>query len=330
MPAHRLLRCPALTLMLLFGAWCLAAGCGRPITVHALMEGSQTPVADVRIYRYRFSLFSPLPTGRSVHTNDQGTARVSVGPNATNLTMLRQGFEPVLLGVFEKAFTGLQPDPGGYDYVIFFEALQDWQVVPVEFRPVRHVPMQVTVTDGADGTPMPDAEVLATTFLYLPQPGAEERWGYPPTQRQLTDVEGQATVDQVSGFRNRFTVRKPGYQDATLDVDGRQELHAHHAQVVLHPRRVKQVEFLVLDADTRKPVPGAEVRLGAPRNGLAPAADAWHVRADAQGRTGKVPVPEALPCVIVASADRYRERYVTPLWRALEEDQTVRVYMKRK
>lgn len=321
---------PAALLLALCAALGTLTGCGRPITVQAIMQGSSTPVEDVRIYRYRFSIFSIFPSMTPVQTDKQGTAQVTVGPSATNLTMLCQGFEPVLLAVFEKAGIGLTPDDGGYNYVLAFDALQDKQVVPVEFKPLRRVPMSLDVTDLDTGQPVEGAEVLASTFLYLPQPGVEKDWGFPPVQQTKTDAEGRASVDQMSGFRNRVTVRLRGYEDAIIDIDGRAAMSEAARQVAMRPLKLKRIDFFVMDFATRQPVPNAEVRFGVTRDGLPPSPEAWTKVVDASGHTGLMPVPDVTPCLISVKAKGYHDWRGAPMWRALEDGQVKRLEMTKK
>jgi hypothetical protein len=311
-------------------ALALGLGCGRPITVHALMQGSTVPVEDVRIYKYRFSIFSIFPSKKSVQTDSQGQARVDVGPNATNLTMLCQGFEPVLLAVFERSTLALSPDEGGYNYVLAFDSLKDKQIVPVEFRPVRSFPLELSVTDRDTGAPIAGAEVLARTFLYLPQPGVEKDWGFPPVQQATTDGAGLASVAQMSGFRNRVTVRLAGYEDAVIDIDGRAELSAHARQVSMRALNVKHIRFQLIDVQTRQPITNAEVSFGATRDGLPPSPEAWTKPVDASGSTGLMPVPDVTPCLITVKAKGYHDWRGAPMWRALEDGKVKRLELKKK
>jgi hypothetical protein len=319
------------------GAWTIAAlvahtlaGCGRPITIQALERGSEAPIEDVRIYRYRFSLFSIFPGMKSTQTGPDGSAVVSVGPSATNLTMLRAGFEPVLLGVFEQTSQALAPDAGGYDYVLTYGTLVDKQVVPVEFRPLKSAPVEITVVDRDTQRPVADAQVYAATFLYLPQPGVERDWGFPPVQDVRTDAEGRATVEQRSGFLNRIAVRVKGYQYATITLDGRGLEGPTARRVELRPLQVKPVDFLVVDAKTRAPIAGAEVSLGEMRDGLPDNPDAWTRTTDAAGRTGLMPVPDMEPFLLSVKARGYEDWRGAPVWRTLVEGQTRRLELRRK
>ncbi len=297
--------------------------------MQALAAGSDAPVDDVRIYRHMFTWFTLFPGKKSVETGPDGTAVVTVGPSNTNLTMLRQGYEPVLLGVFEQGAPSIQPDDGGYDYVLLYSTIKDKQVVPVEFRPVRRVPLQLHVVDADSGQSLAGATVFGTTYLYLPQPGVEADWGYPPVQEVTTSAQGQAVVDQVSGFRNRVTVRKPGYCDAELDIDGRKLGSAAAREVALRPFRVKHVDFQVFDASTRMPVAGAEVVLGEQRDGLPMSPDGWKAVTGPTGRTGVQAVPNMEPPLMTVRAKGYPEWRGAPLWRALQDGGTKRIEIRK-
>lgn len=316
-------------LVLVMAAAMLAA-CGRPIVVHTLAASSGAPVDDVRIYRYHFSIFSIWPSTRSVQTGVNGDAIVTVGPSATNLTLLRQGYEPVLMAVFEQSSQSLVPDKGGYDYILRYDTLEERQRVPVELRPVRREPVDLLVTDQATGLPLPDASVYAATFLYLPQPGVEKNWGFPPVQQVVTDAEGRAQVEQVSGFINRIQVRKKGYQNTVVSLDGRTMEGPVARQVQLRPLQVKAVTFLVVDAKTRKPLQGAELSFGQISDGLPPSPDAWAATTDSKGLTPPLPVSDLEPFVLSVRAKGYKEWRGAPLWRTLDDQMVRRIEMRRE
>jgi len=308
------------------------AGCGKPITVHAVSAADGTALADVRIYRHRFGLLNIFPGKKFVHTGPDGRAEVSVGSANTNLTMLRAEHEPVLFGVFETPVDAIAPDAGGYDHVVMF---RDIKAAPdneyeVRFTRVRREPLRLAVKDAGSGAPVAGADVFASTFLYLPQPGVEADWGFPPVQRAATDAAGAATVDQVSGFRNRVTVRLAGYQDAVIAFDGRAIEGPREESVPLRRLRIKQVDFLVVDAKTKKPVRGAEVRLGESRDGLPPHPNGWTRTVGEDGRTGPMPVPDMQPFLVSVTSSNYKEWRGAPVWRSLQDGQVKRLELQRK
>ena len=308
------------------------AGCGKPIVVHAVTEQAGDPIGDVRVYRHRFGLFNLFPGKKFVNTGPDGRAEVMVGSANTNLTMLRAGYEPVIFGVFETPVAAIAPDAGGYDHVLMYPDIKakPENEYEVRFRPVRREPMSLEVLDSASREPVVGADVFGATFLYLPQPGVEADWGFPPLQQAKTDAAGKAAVDQVSGFRNRVTVRLVGYQDAVVTFDGRGITGPRALDVPLRRLRTKQVDFLVVDAKRKKPVPGAEVRLGESRDGLPPNPNGWTKVAGPDGRTGPMPVPDMEPFLISVTCPGYEEWRGAPVWRALVDGQVKKLELHRK
>ena len=308
------------------------AGCGKPIVVHAVTESRLEPIADVRVYRHRFGFFNFFPGKKFVETGPDGRAEVSVGSANTNLTMLRAGYEPVIFGVFETPSRSIAPDAGGYDHVVMFKDIQSAprNEYEVRFRPVRREPMHLSVVDSSTHAPVPGAEVFGATFLYLPQPGVEADWGFPPLQDVKTDAAGAATVDQVSGFRNRITVRLAGYQEAVVAFDGRTISGPRSVDVPMRKLQVKHVDFLVIDAKSKAAVPGAVVKLGESRDGLPPNPNGWTRTGGADGRTGLVPVPDMEPSLLSVTAKGYEEWRGAPVWRALVEGQTKKLELQPK
>ena len=308
------------------------AGCGKPIIVHAVTESAGDPIADVRVYRHRFGFFNFFPGKKFVETGPDGRAEVMVGSANTNLTMLRAGYEPVIFGVFEKPSVAIAPDKGGYDHVIMFADVKKEpdNEYEVRFHPVRREPMTLAVLDSRTKAPVTGAEVYGATFLYLPQPGVEADWGFPPLQTSKTDAAGKAVVDQVSGFRNRVTVRLAGYQDAVVAFDGRAIAGPRSVDVAFRKLQFKQVDFLVVDAKSKAPVAGAEVRLGESRDGLPPNPNGWTKVVGANGRTGPMPVPDLEPFLVSVTSSNYKEWRGAPVWRSLDDGQTKKLELERK
>ena len=310
----------------------IMVGCGKPIVVHAVTESSLDPIADVRVYRHRFGFFNFFPGTKFVQTGPDGRAEVSVGSANTNLTMLRAGFEPVIFGVFETPSVAIAPDVGGYDHVVMFKDIKSApdNEYQVKLRPVRREPMQLTVLDSATNAPISGAEVFGATFLYLPQPGLEADWGFPPLQVAKTDASGKVTIDQISGFRNSITIRLVGYQNAVIAFDGRAITGPRAVDVPFRKLQSKQIDFLVIDAKTKAPVPGAEVRLGESRDGLPPNPNGWTKVVGADGRTGPMPVADMSPFLISVTSSNYQEWRGAPVWRALTAGQTKKLELQRK
>jgi hypothetical protein len=309
-----------------------AAGCGRPVMMHAVSEADRAPISYVRVYRHVFGFLRLFPGRKFVVTDAAGDAEVMVGPANTNLTVVRSGFEPVLVGVFERARPALATGPGGYDHVLLYDEIRPKPENGFELamRPVRRVPMTLEVFDAGTKAPIADADVFGATFLYLPQPGVELEWGFPPLQTVATDAAGRAAIDQVSGFRNRVTVRKQGFQDAVIAFDGRDIAGPREVDVQLRALQVKQVDFLVVDAKDGRPIPAAEVRLGEWRDGLPPNPNGWMKVTDAAGRTGLMPVPDIEPFLLSVKAQNHKEWRGAPVWRTLVDGQVKKLQMRRK
>jgi len=314
------------------GAVAALGGCGKPIVVHAVTESRLEPIAEVRVYRHRFGFFNLFPGKKFVETGPDGRAEVSVGSANTNLTMLRAGYEPVIFGVFETPSKSIAPDAGGYDHVVMFKDIQSApkNEYEVRFRPVRREPIHLKVVDSASNAPVAGAEVFGATFLYLPQPGVEADWGFPPLQHASTDASGVATVDQVSGFRNRVTVWLAGYKDAVVAFDGRTISGPRWLEVPMRRLQVKKVDFLVVDSKSRAAIPDAQVKLGESRDGLPPNPNGWTHKSGADGRTGPLPVPDMEPFLLSITAPGYEEWRAAPVWRALDDGQTKKIELKRK
>ncbi|MBU3683988.1 MAG: carboxypeptidase regulatory-like domain-containing protein [Phycisphaerales bacterium] len=309
-----------------------APGCGKPVMMHAVSEADRAPISDVRVYRHVFGFLRLFPGRKFVVTGPAGDAEVMVGPANTNLTILRSGFEPVLVGVFERTRPALATGPGGYDHVLLYDEIRPKPDNGFELvmRPVRRVPMTLEVFDAATKAPVEGADVFGSTFLYLPQPGVEQDWGFPPLQRIATDAAGRAALDQVSGFRNRVTVRKQGFQDAVIAFEGRDIAGPREVDVQLRALQVKQVDFVVVDAKDGRPIPAAEVRLGEWRDGLPPNPNGWMKVTDAKGRTGPMPVPDIEPFLLSVKAQNHKEWRGAPVWRSLVDGQVKKLQMQRK
>lgn len=308
------------------------AGCGKPIIVHAVTENSSDGIADVRIYRHRFGFFNFFPGKKFVETAADGRVEVMVGSANTNLTMLRAGFEPVIFGVFETPSAAIAPDTGGYDHVVMFQSIKGKpnNEYEVSFRPVRRAALKLAVVDSVTAEPIIHADVFGSTFLYLPQPGLEADWGFPPLQSAQTDTEGRVTIEQISGFRNRITVRLAGYQDGIISFDGRTMKGPRSVDLKLRKLSVKNIDFLVIDAKTKAPIPGAQVRMGESRDGLPINPNGWNKVVGANGRTGLMPVPNIEPFLISVTSSNYQEWRGAPVWRALDDGQTKKLEMQRK
>jgi hypothetical protein len=261
-----------------------------------------------------------------VQSRPDGSARVWVPPLNTNITLLRPGYEPSSIAVFKKEVpASLRGDASRPRLV--FEELEDGRVVEMRMRPCTRTPVQVSVVDAATGAPVPGAEVLARTFLFLPAPGLEGGWGFPDLQRVFTDASGTASIDRVSGFRNRVTARLAGRADAHTDLRGDAT-----GPVTLRSRelRWKTVRFEVLDEKRGTPVAGAWVALEEPRNGLPPDPNAFAACTGEDGLTPAVSVPDEIPLVVQISAPGHHERRESLDWPGLGDGDVRTMWVRRK
>ena len=64
-----------------------AAGCGKPVMMHAVSEADRAPISDVRVYRHVFGFLRLFPGRKFVVTDGLGDAEVMVGPANANLTL---------------------------------------------------------------------------------------------------------------------------------------------------------------------------------------------------------------------------------------------------
>jgi hypothetical protein len=310
----------------------LLAGCGKPIMVHAVDGATGDALSEVRVYRHVFGFFRFFPGKKFVVTGPNGVAEVQVGPANTNLTMLRSGYEPVLFGVFERSVPAIAADEGGYGHVVLYRDIRGEpdNAFRVPFRAVRREPFTFEVVDAETKAPVAGVQGFGATFLYLPQPGVEADWGFPPLQRVTSGADGRIVLEQVSGFRNRFTLRLAGWQDVTVSVDGRDVAGPRSLDVQLRRLRTKHVDFLVVDQKTGSPIPGAEVVFGEVRDGLPPNPNGWTKVVGVDGRTGPMPVPDLEPSFLSVRSQNHKEWRGAPVWRALVDGQTKKLQMRRK
>ncbi|MBX3356546.1 MAG: carboxypeptidase regulatory-like domain-containing protein [Phycisphaeraceae bacterium] len=329
----RLIRVAAVIGVLL--ATVAASGCAKPIPFQVADTDSQLPLEGVRIYRHSVSIFSPLPSRRPPHESDfTGTATVPIPPNPTNLTFLRQGYEPTAVGVFRRMPTAMalradassEPDPDApWQRILLWDDLMPKIEVPVVMRPLRRGMVEVFVVDHS-GRPVAGCEVLGSTFLYLPLPGDEPEWGFPPLQRVFTDATGRAVLDSWSGFRNRYTARLANHDDVFVDLNGAQ---TSSVELRIQPLEWKAQRMRVLD-QKRRPISGATVTFGRLRNGLPESPHAFEVTTDADGFTPELRLPSSETLLLQVKARGYKDRLAAPLWRAIDDGGTWRVIMDRK
>jgi len=316
--ARRLM--PACTLM-------LAACFPRPLDLQVSDADTGQPVEGVAMHKHAISLLSLLPSKQDpVRSAADGSARVWVPPLNTNVTLLRPGYEPMSVAVYRKAPpASVRADDERVR--LSFEELRDGMVVPMRMKPVRHAPVRVRVTDQRSGEAVPDVEVLAGTFLFLPAPGLEEGWGFPDLQQVRPDADGVATLDLVSGFRNRVTARAAGWTEAGTDL---RETPPETFPLRLRPLRWKPLRFEVLDEKRGTPVQEARIVLDEPRRGLPPDPNAFAGVTDESGLTPMLCVPDRVPLVVHISAPGHRDRREALDWSALGEGDIRTVWIRKK
>ena len=151
----------------------------RPLDLQMKDSVNNKPVEGVTIHRHSVTLLSLLPTNsNAVKSDASGDARIWIPPFNTKLTFLEPGFEPASIGIFSsKTTTSMLATESSSHMVLRFDDLDGKTKQTVAIAPVKYVEISVRVVDETTGAPIDDAEVLATTFLYLPLPGLEDRWG---------------------------------------------------------------------------------------------------------------------------------------------------------
>jgi hypothetical protein len=309
----------------------LATGCfPRPLDLQVSSSQDAQPVEGVTIHRHSVTLLSLLPTdSNAVRSDGAGEARIWVPPFNTKLTLLRPGYEPATIGIYSSKTTpGMLAPDGASRMALRFDDLDGKSRRTMRMTPVVFQPVAVRVVDQADGAPIADAEVMATTFLYLPMPGLEDRWGFPDLQSQRTEAGGHASVRHASGFRNVITARKPGYQEARQDFD----TAAAGGELTLRLRRLqyKPVVFKAVDDEDERPLPGVVIRLDEQRNGLPPDPNGFVVVTDASGVAPPVPLPNLMPLTIEAECRGYRRHAEGMDWRSLREGEVIKVPLHKK
>jgi hypothetical protein len=115
-----------------------------------------------------------------------------------------------------------------------------------------------------------------------------------------------------------------------LAFDGRTITGPRDVAMALRPLRTKQVDFLVIDAETKRPVANVQVHLGESRDGLPPNPNGWSRATGADGRTGRMPVPDMEPFLVSAKAPGYKEWRGAPVWRALDDGATKKLELVRE
>ncbi|MFM8518256.1 MAG: hypothetical protein ACKODA_10340, partial [Nevskiaceae bacterium] len=197
----------------------------------------------------------------------------------------------------------------------------------MRIRPVTRTPIEVKVRSQDGKEVVPDAEVLASTFLFLPAPGLEDGWGFPDLQRLPANNGAGTRVDLVSGFRNRITARAPGWTESHTDL---REPPSGPVTLKLRPLNWKPMRFEVLDEKRGTPVEGAWITLEEPRRGLPPAPNGFAGVTGADGLTPPMSIPDLVPLVIQIRAPGHRDRREALNWSSIGEGDIRTVWIRRK
>ena len=302
----------------------------RPLDLQMKDSVNNKPVEGVTIHRHSVTLLSLLPTNsNAVKSDSSGDARIWIPPFNTKLTFLEPGFEPASIGIFSsKTTTSMLAADSSSHMVLRFDDLDGKTKQTVAIAPVKYVQISVGVVDETTGAPIDGAEVLATTFLYLPLPGLEDRWGFPDLQNKRSDSSGRSTIQHASGFRNVITVRKPGYQEV------RQDFLASNSEsefrVKLRRLETKTILFKIFDSESKKNIENVVVRLDEQRNGLPPDPNAFAVVSDAAGVTPPVPIPNLMPLGVEAACVGYRRFSLGLDWRSMKEGEVIKIALQKK
>lgn len=304
---------------------CLAACFPKPLDLHVADASTGAPVDGVALHRHAISLLTLLPSRQDpVRTTADGSARVWIPPLNTNVTLLRPGYEPASVAVYRTEVP--ESMKGGTRRQLLFQDLKEGEVFEMRMQPCTRTPTRVQLVDAPSGKPIAGADVLARTFLYLPAPGLEDGWGFPDLQSAPTGAEGVATIDRVSGFRNRVTARMPGWADTHADLRAES---GDELTLRARPLRWKNIRFEVLDEKRGTPVEGAWVSLDEPRNGLPPDPNAFAACTLPDGLTPPVAVPDVVPLVLAIRAPGHRDRRESLDWNAVRDGDVRTIWVHR-
>jgi hypothetical protein len=309
----------------------MQSGCfPRPLDLQLTDASDNKPVEGVTIHRHSVTLLSLLATdSNAVQSGPGGEARIWVPPFNTKLTLLQSGFEPATIDVFNSKTTDNMLVSSNSAHQTFrFQDLDEKTTHNMKLAPVKFVPIQVRVVEKSNGDPIDDAEISATTFLYLPMPGIENRWGFPDLQTMRSDSDGHTQVSHASGFRNVLTVRKPGYQEVRQDLDASNS----ESELLIQLRQLqkKTVQFKVLNSESNQPIPNVVVRLNEQRNGLASGPNEFAVVSNEDGFTPLVPIQNMMPLVIETECAGYHRFSLGLDWRALKDGEVIKVNVRKK
>jgi len=299
----------------------------KPLDMQLNDSATGAPVDGVALHKHSISLLTLLPGKQQpVLSQPNGHARVWVPPFNTNITLLRPGYEPTSVAIYKTEMPVTMRSDATRPR-LRFEDLKEGEVVSMQLKPVTRTPMTVHVVDATTGVSVPDVEILSSTFLYLPTPGVEDGWGFPDLQMIRTNDDGDATIECISGFRNRVTVRGAGRADAHADV---RDQTATSLTLKSRELKWKAMRFEVLDEKQGTPVEGAWVALEEPRHGLPPDPNGFAAITGANGLTAMMKIPDFMPLVLQIHAPGHRSRRETLDWSVISDNDIRSVWIHKK
>ncbi len=298
-------------------------GCvSKPVQIHVLDDASGAPIANASILQHgaRFLDFIPR-SGDAIRTNDDGRADLVLNARGTSLALLRAGYVPTGLSIVPAPRGAKSANPTPVMHVdaspqnyLEFESLAPHALIDVRLTPIVPWQIRICVRDER-GAPLPAAEAIVETGLFLPKDGTEGEWGRPPLLRLVTDASGCTVVTAHRGLRNYLYVRMAGRMSERIALDALEG--TAEVAVTLQQVEFKPVILRVVDGATGAPIEFAVVELGKQFDGIARDPNGWSVKTDANGCTPTVSVPD-LDCLVVTVASaKFHARREPLCWKAL-------------
>ncbi len=326
----------------------VAAGCVyKPVPVVVIDHSTGAPIAEARVGSDAVHLFSILPDAWNPALTDvDGHTLLELRSKRSLVAILRDGYEPMTFVVVPGGTAPRERPPLALEgskpiersevagAVVDFDALSERAQLLIPLTLCRREAISMQVVD-AHGDPVPGAEVLASSFLYLPAFGLEPEWGRLPLEVCHTDESGHATIHWTSGFENRACVRAPGRQSLCLRVDDpRREGATAAERVTLDQLVSRRVRFRVVEPPKAKgtpgtPISGAVLAAGEARDGLPPDPNAFSITTDAQGLTPEVLLPGPAPLMIRVSKEGYGVAQLSPTVLTYTDGDTIDVWLPK-
>ncbi|MDA1106665.1 MAG: hypothetical protein O2855_08785 [Planctomycetota bacterium] len=347
-----MLRIPRTIASIAMASWiAYATGCVyKPVPVVVIDDSTGAPIADARIGSDAVHWFSLLPDPWEPELTDAaGSAQLALTSKRTLVAVIRNGYEPMTFAVvpggsLPRELPALEVEGGTpvsraevNSEVIDFDALSTKAQLLIPMTLCRREPIDVLVVNES-GAPITGAEVLGSSFLYLPALGLEPEFGRLPLEVTTTDASGHAQVHWTSGFENRVCVRVPGKQGRRLRVgDPTREGAPTVTEVHLDPLVTRRVRFRVVElfpkgtrsrADA-KPVEGATLKAGESRDGLPADPNGFELTTDAQGYTQEVLLPGPAPLSITVECKGFGGARLSPTASTYDDGDTIEVWLPR-